>query len=91
MSLNEVEGTYAAYPKFPDGPLWQHKLREHLQDEVPVVKGILVRRPVMVTLYLEEDGQKKSESGKVPPPRTWTFPAGHVSPSWNPGSAAEAV
>lgn len=52
--------TYAAYPKLPDGPLRQHGLREHLQDEVPVVEGLLVRWPVMVTFYLEENRKNVS-------------------------------
>lgn len=65
MKSNKL--TYAAYLKLPDGPLRQHGLREHLQDEVPIVEGILVRWPVMVTFYLEEDKQKKSKSGNVTP------------------------
>lgn len=65
--MKSNEQTYAAYPKFPDGPLGQHGFRQHLQNEVPIVEGILVRWPIMVTLYLEEDRQKKkkSESGNA--------------------------
>lgn len=83
--------THTAYPKLPDGPLGQHWLWQHLQDEVPVVEGVLVRWPVMVTLYLEENRQKKSESGNVTPPWTWTFPPGKAFLSGNPGSAAKAI
>lgn len=57
MKSNKL--TYAAYPKLPDGPFGQYRLREHLKNEVPVVEGILVRWPVMVTFYLEEDRRKQ--------------------------------
>lgn len=58
MKSNKL--TYAAYPKFPDGPLRQHRFGEHLQDEVPIVEGILVCWPVMVTLYLDQHRVKGS-------------------------------
>ena len=60
--MKSNEETYTAYPKFPDGPLGQHGFRQHLQNEVPIVEGILVCWPIMVTLYLEEDRQKKKVS-----------------------------
>lgn len=51
--------TYTAYLELPDGPLGEHGLRDHLQDEIAVVEGFLICWPVMVTLHLEKKKQGK--------------------------------
>ena len=44
--------SYAADAELSYGPLWQNRLRQHLDDQVAVVQRILVKGPVVVTLHL---------------------------------------
>lgn len=37
------------------GPLWQHRLRQHLDHQLAIVERLSVRRPVLVTLDLWKD------------------------------------
>lgn len=46
--------THVADLEFSDGPLGQHRLGLHLDDQIPIVQRLLIKWPVMVTLHLNK-------------------------------------
>lgn len=46
--------TYAADVELSYGPLGQNRLWQHLDDQVSVVQRILIKWPIVITLYLEQ-------------------------------------
>lgn len=52
--------TYTADFKLSYCPLWEHRFRQHLNNQVSIVQGILVMGPVLITLYLQ--GHKERDS-----------------------------
>lgn len=65
FKMKSSKPTYTAYLKLPDGPLGEHRFRDHLQDKITIIEGVLVCGPVMVTLYLEENKEEKVKSGNT--------------------------
>lgn len=63
FKMKSSKPTYTAYLKLPDGPLGEHRFRDHLQDKITIIEGVLVCGPVMVTLYLEESKEEKLSLG----------------------------
>lgn len=45
--------TYTADVELSNGPFRQDGFRQHLDDQVPVVQGVVVKGPVVITLHLD--------------------------------------
>ena len=45
--------TYAADVELSDGPLRQDRLRQHPDNQVSVVKRVVIKGPVVVALHLD--------------------------------------